>query len=450
MNPAYRTEWWRPDFTVDQRRDAEAVPAAGPGARESAVPFWALICFTFVLLLAPQIHFPALAPLRPALLSAGLAVAAYLFDRFTRRRPLTIRSGELWLAACLAGWAILTVPLSYWPGGSVSFLFDIYFKSLVIFWLLANTLTSAGRIRQVFWALSLAGVPLAVVGVRNFLSGLFQPQAVIERITGYDAPLTANPNDLALMLILILPLSVALFLLHRRPIVRAALLAIIGLEAVAALLTFSRAGFLTLAMLFALYLWKFRGRPERKWVVAVLVPVLVCIPLLIPSYLERLATITDIESDQTGSAQERWGDMITAAKLVLQNPIIGSGVGQNTLALNQARGSLWKPIHNVYLEYAVDLGILGLVLFLMLLVGCIRSAALAQRRSNRMPALRELFYLSEGIQISLLAFAAAAFFYPVGYQFYFYYLAGLAIAAKSIRESEERKQFGNFDRTGLH
>lgn len=445
MNAAYRTEWWRPGPVVDKLGSAEALPSASLAVPDSNVPFWALICFTFVLLTAPQLHFPALALLRPALLTAGVALTAYVFDRFSRRRPLTIRCREIGLTVCLAGWALLTIPFSYWPGGSVSFLLDIYFKSLVIFWLLANTLTSVKRIRQIFWVLALAALPLAVTGIRNYLSGLFVEGAVVKRIVGYGAPLTENPNDLALMLILILPLSVALLLIHRRPIARAALLALIGLQAFTALLTFSRAAFLTLAILFALYLWKFRRRPERKWFMAILVPVLVCIPLLIPSYIDRLATITDIDSDPTGSAQERWNDMVAGVKLVLQNPIVGSGVGMNMLALNEARGALWKSIHNVYLEYAMDLGIPGLTLFLALLIGCIKAAAFVQRRSGPTPALRDLFYLAEGIQLSLLAFAVAAFFYPVGFQFYFYYLAGLALAAKSVCESEARNQASGLD-----
>lgn len=425
-------EWWRPDTFVDSDYRSGTIAPARPKAPAGAVPFWALIGFIFILLLAPQSYFPALASLRIALLTAALAMASHLFNSFTHRQPITVLSRELWLVACLVGWAILTVPLSYWPGGSVSFLLDVYFKSLVIFLLLINTVNSVKRVRQIFWALSLMGIPLAVVGVRNYLFGIFEPEGAIQRIIGYDAPLTGNPNDLALTLNLILPLGVALFLLDRRPVVRAALLTIIGLEAVAALLTFSRAGFLTLATLFALYLWKFRHRPERKWVLAVLVPVLVCIPLLVSGYWDRLATITDIDSDKTGSAQERWGDMAAAVGLVLRNPVIGAGVGMDILALNEERGPHWKPVHNVYLEYAVELGVPGLVLFFMLFISCVKSASFVRRRSEQKTAPPELFYLAEGIEISLLAFAVAAFFYPVAYQFYFYNMAGLAIAVRAV------------------
>ena len=171
---------------------------------------------------------------------------------------------------------------------------------------------------------------------------------------------------------------------------------------------------------------------------AALVIALVSIPLLPSGYLDRLSTIKDTEADQTGSAQERWRDMIAAASFILRNPIIGAGVGMNVLALNEERGATWMNVHNVYLQYAVDLGIPGLVLFLLLMVGCIKSAMFVQRHSAGVPAFRELFYLAEGIQISLIAFSVAALFHPVAYHFYFYYIAGLAIAVKAMYEAEHK------------
>ena len=47
---------------------------------------------------------------------------------------------------------------------------------------------------------------------------------------------------------------------------------------------------------------------------------------------------------------------------------------------------------------------------------------------------REMFLLAEGIPVSLIAFAVAAFFHPVAYHHYFYYVAGLALAAKAASE----------------
>jgi hypothetical protein len=89
----------------------------------------------------------------------------------------------------------------------------------------------------------------------------------------------------------------------------------------------------------------------------------------------------------------------------------------------------------VYLEYGVELGLPGLALFVALIVFSIRSVRFAQQRAGGVPALAELRYLAEGIQISLFAFVVAGMFHPGGYQFGFYYFAGLAAATRAIAES---------------
>ena len=48
------------------------------------------------------------------------------------------------------------------------------------------------------------------------------------------------------------------------------------------------------------------------------------------------------------------------------------------------------------------------------------------------PALADMHFLLEGLAVSIAGFILSAFFYPDAYQFYFYYIAGLTIAAITI------------------
>ena len=432
MRAAERSAWWQPETL----REAVAAPSSesADGGEESAggrVPFWAFMAFTFVLLLAPQEFIPALAPMRLGLLTAAVAITTHVADRFTHRRPVMRVTRETVVAAGIAIWALVTLPWSYWPGGSLAFLLDMYFKTLAIFWLLGNVVNTRERLRLAAWGLALMAVPLAAFGVHEYHAGRFMDEGPVKRILSYEAPLTANPNDLALVLNLILPVTLALALLQEATGLRLLLLGCAALDAVAVILTFSRAGFICLALTGLIYVVKLIRRPERGWVVAAIVLTVACAPLLPSGYLERLRTITDIRSDPTGSAQERWGDTQAAIHLVSQSPIIGAGVGMNILALNDMRGALWKKVHNVYLEYAVDLGVPGLVLFLVIQAGCFRTAASVMRRTAGRSVWRDLFLLAEGIQVSLAVFAVAALFHPVAYHFYFYYMAGLALAARA-------------------
>jgi probable O-glycosylation ligase (exosortase A-associated) len=435
--------WWRPvAATAGAGPLPVPVPAdGGRGFPESPVPFVALVAFLAISLTAPQVFVPALASLRIAMLSAVTAIAVLVANRLVRGRPLAPWTRETRVALGLAAWAIATAPFSYWPGGSLALLTGAYLKTLVVFWLLATLVDTRPRFRVVAWTLTLAAIPLGVTGVQHYLAGDFLlegAQSGVRRVVGYDAPLTENPNDLALMLNLILPLTLALLLAARRWAVRGLLVAILLVDVAAIVLTFSRAGFLTLATTVALYGARLVRRSGPVWLAVALVLAVAAVPFLPSGYVDRLSTITSVSSDPTGSSQARWRDTLAAASFVLDHPFLGAGIGMNILALNEQRGAAWRAVHNVYLELAVDLGLPGLVLFLVLLVGTIRIVERVRRRARGRPADRDVFHLAEALQTSLVAYAVAAMFHPAAYNFYFYYLAGLAVALDGLTARETR------------
>lgn len=410
-----------------------------PRLANSPVAFWALMVFMGILLVAPQAIFPALAPLRIALLAAGVAVIAHVLGCWTAGRPVTIVTREMKIAVCLLGWAIATIPFSLWPGGSVAALTDLFLKSLVLFWLIANTVTTVSRFQQFAWGLSLMSVPIAATAVMDYSSGNFLLTAA-GRVAGYDAPLTANPNDLALTLNLIIPFTLALLQLTRGPLLRAILLAILVLDVTAVVLTFSRGGFLTLAVILAITVTRLLRSPKRAWGIALLAVLLLFLPLVPASYWHRLTTITDIESDETGSAQARRDNSLGALRIILSHPLVGTGIGADTLALNDQIGPTWQAVHNVYLQYGVDLGLPGLGLFLALFATCLASASAARHRAGRGRDARDAAHLAQATWLSLIAFGVAALFHPVAYQPYFYYLAGLATACRMVLAQRTRRE----------
>ena len=157
--------------------------------------------------------------------------------------------------------------------------------------------------------------------------------------------------------------------------------------------------------------------------------------MLPEGYFKRLSTITNIESDTTGSAQGRWNDALVAMEVAARNPITGVGLDQNVLALNQERGATWREVHNVYLQYAVDLGLPGLLLFLALYVSLFRTAGRVRRTGRRLRSTRDAAVAAGSVQVALVGFGVAAFFHPVAYQFYFFLAAGLALAVQNVLRS---------------
>jgi putative inorganic carbon (HCO3(-)) transporter len=423
--------WWRPEV--------EAAPVVqGAGGRSLA--FGGLVFFTVVLLLSPQTFFPVLKTIRIALLAAGVAIAAHAMDATVRREPITPSGPETAITVALLGWTVLTVPFSMWPGGSVALLTDQFIKALVFFWMIASMITNRERLRTFAWSLTVCSVPLAVMALLHFAKGDFLSTGTsIKRIEGY-AGLSGNPNDLALTLNLLIPFTGALLLTSRSWLGRAVATFALLLSLPAVIVTFSRAGFLTLVAIGLMGAICFLRRGAVLPAIGVTVVALAIMPVLPKGYIERLSTIVDIDADPTGSAQGRWTDYQVATEVVIANPIVGVGLGQDILALNEARGrATWRSVHNAFLEYAVDLGIPGILLFLSLLVASFRSARRVERFASRASQLWDVSVFAAGAQIALVAFAVAAFFHPIAYQFYFFCVAGLAVALKTVSWTEAQK-----------
>jgi O-antigen ligase len=433
---AAQLPWWKP-IRSQSSSAADVVPQSDAG---SSIAFMALVAFTAILLLSPQAWVPALKVIRVAFLAAGVAVAAHMVERTIHRQPITPLSPEIGIALALVCWSVMTIPVSLWPGGSVRLLTDNYLKAIAFFWMLGTIATSTSRIRALAWTLVLCSIPLSVTGIYNYINGERLATGVdgFSRIAGYTGAsgLAGNPNDLALMLNLIIPLAGVLMVMARgmrRLLAAAALLIAVA----AVVLTFSRAGFLTLSASFLMFLATLVRRKAPGAAIGILL-IAVCVPPLLPDgYLDRLSTITNIAEDKTGSAQGRWLDDKIAVGVIADHPVIGVGIGQDVLAMNDARAlDTWRRVHNAYLQYGVDLGIPGMFLFTWLNVLCFRTARAVDRRASQRPEHRQLALLAAGVQISLAAFVVGAMFHPIAYQFYFFTIGGLAIALRNACRAE--------------
>jgi O-antigen ligase len=374
---------------------------------------------------------------RIAFLAAAFAIVMYLFESSVRRQVVGPLRPEFAITLVLVLWAAVTVPLSYWPGGSVEQLIDPFLKAVVFFWLVASLVTSYSRLRLFMWVLVLCSIPLSVSALQSYWSGNFlvSPDASAPRITGFNdggSGLAGNPNDLALTLNLLIPIAVALLTMERTIAARAVAAMALLLAVGGVIVTFSRAGFVTLVIIGLLSVVPLLRRAPAA-ALLILLGLVVGTPWLLPTgYTQRLTTITDIASDPTGSAQGRWGDLGAAADIVTRTPVVGVGLGQNVLALNRERGPTWRMVHNVYLQYAVDLGVPGLLLFLWLFVTVLRRVRRVRRLSTRMSTVNPVGVAARGVQTALWAFAVSALFYPVAYQFYFFLIAGLALAVDNV------------------
>lgn len=440
-----------------ERAEAVAAAPAAPRAAAREKTDWAfvgLMCFTALLFFRPQDTIPALGALHLAELAALGALAALVAGRLGRGLPATRITPELMGVAALGGIILATAPFSIWMGGAVGTFTGMFVKVMLIFVLMVNTLTSPKRMEQFIWLLVGATAYIAFRAVFDYARGI----NLIEngRVQGAVGGMFRNPNDLALNLVAVMPLAVSLAM---RPIavirrIVAVGCAVLMLGAIVA--TQSRSGTVGLAaMVLVLSVHLVRRKPGLLLAGAMVM--VLALPLLPSSYWERLSSITDGSRDQTGSREARSILLRESFATFLAHPFTGVGAGQFKNYKPEQREEAWRETHNVVLQVASELGILGLAVFLFL-VGRAAYAPVQTRRLLRRashirtprrksaatpdpsrPAAVVTVEEREMLDAHSVAMAAAiagwfvcALFASVAYHWTFYYLLALAAAPRDM------------------
>jgi hypothetical protein len=389
---------------------------------ETRVAFWCLLVFTFILFIAPQTFIPGLAQLSPAKVTMVLGIVFAVAGRLGAGLPLTVWLPESKLILGLWLWGGLSIIWSKWPGGSYDLLTNEFGKSVVLFFVVTTVVNSAGRLRTLLASMVLWGMPVAATVIRDYFSGVLH----LGRVAGFDSPLAANPNDAALVLDLLIALSIGLFEATRSASWRALIVLAMGGFALGVLVTFSRGGFiglLVIIVVLALREWR------RQWSRLIMLAGLgLLVGLLAPvGYGTRLSSIYDISSDPTHSAGMRWELMVESAKLIVANPL-GGGLGQDVISLRDRGLATWNNVHNAYLQLGVDLGVVGLGIFVVVCWRLVRGLRRSLHALQTVPGTEPLHALGRGVEIALLVLLIQITMHPVAYHFYFYYIAGLAVA----------------------
>ena len=327
------------------------------------------------------------------------AVGFWLLSRLVTPRPSQARLGPWFLTAPLVGFLVLSavgIPFAVDP------LYAAYqtlrlLLLLALYLMLVNAPLTPGAIS---WPLAAAMVLQSVVALPQFLSGSSMGLKRLGEITVNAAwpgasvvmvgeqrwlrayGLTQHPNLLAGCLMTML-LVVGGYYLMQRGWKRLLLLVTLGLGLAALLLTFSRAAWLGLllgsglALLLLLWAWR-RNQWSPNWVaIGLLVTVLSFIVLsfiaanwqLLQPRLGLTSQGTEIRSVESRAIQGP-----AAGALIQMRPVLGVGLGNYPTALYSlaremvAAYPVYQPVYNVALLVTAELGILGGILWLSLIL----------------------------------------------------------------------------------
>jgi putative inorganic carbon (HCO3(-)) transporter len=390
-------------------------------------------------------------PLSLATAFYGLLAIPLVVRLFLRREPLRVDLVFITMLLLLAVKAASSIG-ALDPAIAMEKIVKFAIEGLFIYLLLLNVVRSERDLRQALWALLLAaGVMSAVVvhqevtrSLDNLYWGLGQRHAEFK--VGGEWRLRAagsigDPNYLAQILLIPLPIALTMLWTERAWWQRALLVLIIGLIVAACGATYSRGGAIGLLFILATVALLQRVRPA--YIVAGGLTLLLVVGAAAPDYFERVRSLVSARDIASESGPEdraiagRLGENLAAWNVFVDHPLLGVGPDHFQLyyrAYADELGMLLhaedRPAHNFYLSVAAEMGLLGLLAYLavmgMPVVGLYR---LRERVRETNPALA---HLATGLLVSIMGYMVTGVLLTLAYERYFWSLLALAGVAIMI------------------
>ena len=310
-------------------------------------------------------------------ITGGLSLAAVLavvlvHGRFRRLHGLHVAALLFWLwcAFGLLGFTnAIVIPDKFWTYGQL----------LVSLWMIWELAPSEGQQR----GLLLAYVLGAYVAALDTLRLSRTEAGVMRRFSAGGA----DPNDLAMVLALGLPMAWYLGMTYRKAILRWLCRGYVPIALMAIGLTGSRGGVLatTVALLVVPFSMT-KLSPGRLTMAIVLLGVggALAVAYTPETLIQRMATTSaELQGGHVGGRGKIWAAGLEA---FIHKPVVGYGTAGFINAVYPYLGMDAKVAHNSFLSVLVEQGIVGLVLYLMMLLATFLAVL-------RLPQLERRFAL---------------------------------------------------------
>lgn len=408
--------------------------------RGHALSFAGILLFTAITYFRPYELIPALSGLTT--MAFWVAVATLLVfvpTQLSLEGTLTARPREINLVLLLLLMGLLSVPFAIEPGEAWPAFVD-FTKVVTMFIVMVNVVRSEMRLRAMLWLALVVAIVLSVNALIDYGSGNLAMEGV--RIKGIIGSLFDNPNDMALYLVTMIPLSLGLMFaargLSKKIVYSLCALLLVG----AVVVTFSRGGFLGLACAMFVMAWKL-GRRNRTGVLLLFTAAIAVFFVLVPhDYIARLMTIFGGSDWKGGSAGARENLLLRSLQVMLRHPLFGIGMNNfhNVSAHEQVS-------HNAYTQIGGEMGIAALVLYVMFLLSAFKRMAAIERETYEKRADARVYYMAVAIEAALVGYMVSSFFASVAYLWYIYYLVGYALCLDRLYEA--KGALGIFSRAPL-
>lgn len=362
---------------------------------------------------------------------AKIALAVALLGIFVspagRNRPLSgiPLSRHLIILTFLA---VFSVAVSIWKSHSLTFLLTGFLANVLLFYLLIKSADNDRTLH--FYAGTLVVAALMLVLPALTLSGTERGEVS----TAYDA------NDLASVLVTLMPLAVVAIFSGGRKVLWVALSLALATGVVA---TGSRGGFLGLLAVTLYLVWvPLPGRRNGKSGKGTRLTMLALVGLISVAAVggaawERISTLTNLEGDY--NLQSETGRLAIWQRglgIMAHRPW---GVGIDAFeAAEGMEGGRFKAAHNSLIQVGAELGIAGLLVFIAMCLSAFRLLGGYLDRFAGVDDAPRSAALAAALRAGLVGFFVTGFFLSHAYAPVLYALLGMAVAVTQVTENPRK------------
>ena len=379
----------------------------------------ALVLFVVIYWGRPEDWIPGLSNVPLAKIAGIVAILASVFSlqHIRNRVPrevtyLFLLFGQLFLASLLS---------PVWRGGALLKTVD-FAKILVVVVVMTVAVNTTRRLRLLIFV---QAASVAIIAAVSVLKGGHSLDGRVGGMLGGDY---SNPNDLALAIVISLPLCFGLLFLTKNKVWRTVWALAILEMAYAVFLTGSRGGFIALTISTVVCLWHVAIRGRRRYLL-VLVPLAGVIfwlhsgDMLIKRFNGTFNS-QNTTAEAYGSSLQRQQLFWRSIDVTKEHPLFGVGPGN----FAELSGS-WHESHNTFTQVSSEGGFPSLILYVLILWHGFTNL----RTSKRLAARRaELWLLTGVLHASLIGYVVGSVFDSVGFQFFPYLLVAYTTALFSI------------------
>lgn len=380
-------------------------------------PFWGILLSTWLGYMNPHLLcYGFIIGMPVVFIVAIVTMIGMLIAKEAKRM---IWSREIILLLIFLAWMAVTTTQAFF----VDLAIDQYIKIIkiqILTFMALLLLTTRERVHAFIWVIVIS---LGFYGVKGGIFTIVNGGAY--RVQGPTSSFIEGNNELALALIMTIPLMRYLHLQETRYLVKQGLAAAMMLTAIAAIGSQSRGALVGIAVMGTVFWLKSRNKIGTLLLIALAVAAIVGI--MPEEWYARMNTIETYDED--ASALGRINAWWTAWN-VANDRITGGGFWMfqgSVFQIYAPEPGRIHDAHSIYFQILGHHGFIGLAIFLALLAMTWFKCSSIIRMTKKEPKLYWARDLAAMIQVSMIGFMSAGAFLGLGYFDYIYHLIAVTV-----------------------